>query len=58
MKDYLDWDEKIDEITGKVIKFDEEKYVEDWWKTLLPRQKADVYRMYKGDDPIQDWNGD
>jgi hypothetical protein len=51
----LNWDEKIDKNTGEVVKFDEESYIKNWWDSLLPRQRADVWRTINWEDPIQAW---
>jgi len=55
MTEYLNWDEKVDKVSKKVVKFCEEKFIDDWWNDLLPKQRADIYRMFMGDDPITNW---
>jgi len=55
VKEYWDWDEKLDTKTGKMVKFNELQFLNDWWNGLDERYKANVFRQYMGEDPIENW---
>lgn len=50
----MNWNEKKDK-SGNIIEFNEEKFVNDWWKNLLPKQQAGIYRSIQYEDPIDAW---
>jgi hypothetical protein len=50
----LNWDEKLDK-SGKIIKFNEEEYLDKWWQGLPLHYKQSVFSNYTGDDPITVW---